>query len=63
MASLKEIRERFGVLGYTVVTRSRDDMGRTWPYRTLPLGAGSHGQFRTKGELERYLEQVERNRE
>lgn len=53
MASLKEIRERFGVLGYTVVTRSRDDMGRTWPYRTLPLGAGSHGQFRTKGELER----------
>src|SRR5579872_3562710 len=46
-------------LGYHLYRNSVDSMGRSWKYRTFPIGAGTIGQFSSLGELTTWVRRIE----
>lgn len=50
---------RIAELGYTLYGGSIDSFGRSWKYRTFPIGSGSIGQFGSLGDLTAWVRRVE----
>lgn len=50
---------RIGWLGYQLHRNCVDSFGRTWKYRTFPIGSGSVGQFTSLAELAAWVREVE----